>query len=88
MCPGLEELQEVILFVVDVSLPVPGNTASVCYLCSSHAGNNGPWECWLPGRPLVTPLCHSSVCSDERPLNGPQDLCWRDFPYFLLFHFP
>lgn len=39
--PGLEELQEVILFVVVVSLPVPGNTALVCYLCSSHAGNNG-----------------------------------------------
>lgn len=29
-----------------------------------------PWECWLPGRPLVTPLCHSPVCSAEGPLMG------------------
>lgn len=26
-----------------------------------------PWECWLPGRPSVTPLCH---CSAEQPLMG------------------
>lgn len=30
VCPGLEELQEVILFAVAVSLPVPGNIALVC----------------------------------------------------------
>lgn len=67
--PGLGKLQEVILFVVDVSLPVPGNTALVC-ICVIPVLATMAMGMLSARQAFSHPLCHCSLCSAEQPLMG------------------
>lgn len=73
VCPGLKDLQEVILFAVDVSVAVPGNTAllfAICIVPVLARMTMGMFAARQSFRNSIESLLYIVLCDHQRATRG------------------